>query len=415
MFGYALTVKEHLTQEETAFLALSYCGLCQELRERFGLPAAMAATYDSLFLVALIAAQRAEPPAPGPATRCPLSGFSDRKLTLADATALRFGGAIALLLAGLKLQDDTRDERRVLEALLLSSNRKRIAAARDTLEQSGFALAKVGALLAAQQQLEREPPDSLVQCLEPAAQIVALIFAHTAAIAENPGNASVLASLGQPVGRIIALADACEDLGRDIRRDAYNPLRSIWRLNPAQPIALTVMHAVCEVLAQQFLEIAHCLQQLQMPRLGRVLNNVLALGLPFRTQISLGRLWHDNHWAGRLPLRMAPRMSVRRCPTCGAPHLWDRTRSLPGCSDRPNLWLLGTIFEHAGQDAQELRFAGPGEYLFANALPAILSAPPAGTAVRGFCNDFARNSVRRTASVQHEEQLGSVLSAGRLP
>lgn len=374
MFGYTVAEKTSLGQEETAVLAASYCGLCQQLRQDFGSLSAAATTYDVLLLIVLIAAQRAADVARGGDTRCPLSAYLRTCATLGDHEALGYGAAITVLLASEKFRDSVRDEATLLHAVALRFMRGPLRRAKDILGSLGFPLERVQQIRDEQHMAESTNLGSLQAFLEPTGLAVSTVFAHTAMIAGNQRNGPVLAALGSSVGRVVALADACEDLHRDCRRRAYNPIRALWQIDGFGRVPVEVMRRACTVTALEFHTIETCLRRLALSRLGPLIRNMLTVSLPKRTCLALGRLWRNSHWQGEIPRAALPAQgSACLCPTCGFPHL-PGSDLLPDDKGARALWLLGSLVEGQDQLAREIGFGSVGDYLLANALPSIAAA-----------------------------------------
>ena len=54
MFGYIIVNKQELKFKEFDVYRSYYCGLCQVLKEKYGMPGQMTLTYDLTFLILLL-------------------------------------------------------------------------------------------------------------------------------------------------------------------------------------------------------------------------------------------------------------------------------------------------------------------------------------------------------------------------
>src|SRR5690606_39473019 len=64
----------------------------------------------------------------------------------------------------------------------------------------------------------------VLQVTRPTEEATGEAFAHTALLAERPGNAAPLREAGRLFGRVARLLDGVEDLEEDRRTGAWNPL-----------------------------------------------------------------------------------------------------------------------------------------------------------------------------------------------
>lgn len=67
MFGYVTVNKPEIKFKDFDVYRSFYCGLCRELRERYGIPGQISLTYDMTFVVLLLSGfmsrqRRREPP-----------------------------------------------------------------------------------------------------------------------------------------------------------------------------------------------------------------------------------------------------------------------------------------------------------------------------------------------------------------
>ena len=69
MFGYVTVNKPEIKFKDFDVYRSFYCGLCRELRERYGIPGQISLTYDMTFVVLLLSALY-EPPTKKGTSRC---------------------------------------------------------------------------------------------------------------------------------------------------------------------------------------------------------------------------------------------------------------------------------------------------------------------------------------------------------
>ncbi|MEV1009731.1 DUF5685 family protein [Streptomyces sp. NPDC049881] len=206
------------------------CGLCLALRGVRGQAARVATNYDGLLISVLFAAQA---PAGARVRRtagpCALRGM--RTASVAADEGARLAAVVSLVLASAKLRDHVADRDGVFARPVLAGAARRVASGWDAAgARSGGAVGFDTSVLvdAVARQPEVEglagPGTSVLAVTEPVETATAAAFAHTARLAGRPGNAAPLAEAGALFGRLAHLLDAVEDLEKDRREGAWNPI-----------------------------------------------------------------------------------------------------------------------------------------------------------------------------------------------
>ncbi|MEV4298275.1 DUF5685 family protein, partial [Microbispora rosea] len=241
MFGILRPCARHSCPSVHEAWRAHLCGLCLTLRDRHGHLARMATNYDGLILSVLTEAQAQDQAqgrarsrdGAGPNRRtagpCALRGFQRAQVVPSDDRGARLAAVVSLALASGKIRDHASDgdgiaARRVAGVPLRATAAVWASAARRGAESIGFDTAVLTEVSARQALLEASPARGLLDVTEPTETAVAAAFAHTAVLADRPGNAESLREAGRFFGRIAHLIDAVEDLAEDRARGAYNPL-----------------------------------------------------------------------------------------------------------------------------------------------------------------------------------------------
>ncbi|GLW57012.1 hypothetical protein Kpho01_50230 [Kitasatospora phosalacinea] len=205
------------------------CGLCLALRDDHGQLARTATNYDGLVISVLVEAQSPRSADRRTAGPCPLRGM--RTAPVARGEGARLAAAVSLALASVKVRDHVQDGDGVFARRPVAAGARRITRRWD--RQSADSAAVVGfdtgvLLTAAGRQQDAERAVSaggpLLLATAPTEEATAAAFAHTAVLAERPGNARALAEAGRLFGRLAHLLDAAEDRREDEARGLWNPL-----------------------------------------------------------------------------------------------------------------------------------------------------------------------------------------------
>ena len=277
MFGYVRPVREELKCKDFDLYRATYCGLCRELRRKYGLLAPMFLNFDFTFLALLLwPAEQRFVPCRG---RCHANPRARKEMCPADP-ALEAAADESIILTYWKLRDSARDDgpfsglpARGL-ALLLAPAYRKAAVCRPEFDRT------VRSCLEELTGLEAENCPSI----DRTADTFARILQAAAPPSEDRSRDRALEQLLYHLGRWIYLIDARDDLEEDRASGCYNPVRARYgEGGDDQALALTLEHSLN--LARS----AFC-----VPDFGcrtPVLENILYLGLPMIQQAVFDGSW----------------------------------------------------------------------------------------------------------------------------
>lgn len=262
MFGYVRIDGGELKVRELEQYRGIYCGLCRQLRKRYGFWASMTLNYDFAFLAMLWMTQE----------ECP--GFTRGRCTFqplkrchycADEEALPAAADAAMLLVYYKLQDTLADSgffKRLGVRLMMPVARR---ARRKALTRLDGADERMAAYMAKQAALEKRGETQLDVAAEPSAELLAYLAARCA---RDETERRVLERLGYCLGRWVYLIDAADDLDEDTKAERYNPFagRSKEEILPALNASLAECIDAYDLLPTR--------------RFDGILRNVLEYGMP---------------------------------------------------------------------------------------------------------------------------------------
>ena len=276
MFGYVRPVREELKCKDFDLYRATYCGLCRELRRKYGLLAPMFLNFDFTFLALLLwPAEQRFVPCRG---RCHANPLARKEMCPADP-ALEAAADESIILTYWKLRDSARDDgpfsglpARGLALLLAPAYRKAAVCGRN-LTDSPF-------LPGAADRVEAENCPSI----DRTADTFARISRQPRPPLRTGAGIGRWSSSSTSLGRWIYLIDARDDLEEDRASGCYNPVRARYgEGGDDQALALTLEHSLN--LARS----AFC-----VPDFGcrtPVLENILYLGLPMIQQAVFDGSW----------------------------------------------------------------------------------------------------------------------------
>lgn len=271
MFGYVLPRRDKLSEQALERYRAAYCGLCRSLKKEYGFHARFLVNYDMTFLYFLLQGGEQKT-----ASRCfcPTRVFC-RKNCLPNDEAMRYAADMSVLLSYWKLCDAERDGRALKKLGAKSLKlvyRKAYRKASERLPEANAAFSEQLALL---QTLE----DAHCASVDRPADAFAKMLCGCASYVCDEKKRRALEYLLYHVGRFLYLADALEDLPKDVRSNSYNPLRYRYELTDG---------ALSEADRAQFLQTvqasidmaASALELLGGCAADEPVNNIIYYGLP---------------------------------------------------------------------------------------------------------------------------------------
>lgn len=279
MFGYVKVFQPELKVREHEAYKGIYCALCQTLGKRYGLLARMTLSYDFTFLALFLLSLRDEQVS-FKRGRCPFHPLKKRPLCCGECTAsLDYTADVAMLLVYHKLEDTVCDERffKRLGARFMRLLYKRdyLLAAKRRPDEAAAAVR----YMQAQHEVECDPAVIVDAAAEPTADFLRYLASRQLPDDFDPFEAERFAYC---LGRFIYLADAADDLEKDLHSGNFNPYiaadcgkhtkDTVW-LSSTRQYAAQSLHACAAVCAES-------LEALPIKRFRGILQNVICAGMP---------------------------------------------------------------------------------------------------------------------------------------
>ena len=222
MFGYVLPSQERLSEEEKKRFQSVYCGLCHTLGKRYGLPGRMILNYDLTFLAMLLQDE--------PVERCEKNCIAhplQKRSCACQSASLETAADMSVILSWWQIRDGIADhgfwkglKYRAAALLLRRAYKKAKKIQPDFDRQTQQNLQELAALEQSGEPSLDKPADTFARLLSGAAAQVS-----------QPTKRRVLETLLYHLGRWIYLVDAADDLEKDVKSGAYNPLPKRYGLS----------------------------------------------------------------------------------------------------------------------------------------------------------------------------------------
>lgn len=271
MFGFLSSPCSNCLGGDSHQVYRSYfCGLCNRLRQDYGLWSRWLINRDSTFLSLLAAAQ--QPACPGPVCTTCCNPLGKKRDLHQSGPAVDYAAAITICGLAVKLQDEIDDEqhfRRWTGQIASSFLNRSVERAKSVLKNCGFSAESVRETIFEQSHIEQTIQTRRPQDFEtagfPTAESYSRIVEHTSRLPDSSGgNAIPLQKMGRSLGLLIYWFDAWEDYDSDLRRRRFNPLRFVTRNR--EPQLTDRLAAIRPLLEDCHKELMHWVRELRLHR-----------------------------------------------------------------------------------------------------------------------------------------------------
>ena len=212
MFGYVVMNKPEIKFKDFDMYRSFYCGLCRELKERYGLSGQITLTYDMTFVILLLSGLY-EPPTKKGTTRCIVHPV--RRQPVRKNAITEYAADMNIFLTYYKCKDDWNDERSIpglVFGKLLENKEKKSEKLWSKKVQT------IVSCLDELSELEKENATDIDRVSGCFGRIMAEIFAYREDVWEP-----TLRRMGFYFGKFIYLLDAYDDVEEDVKKGNYNP------------------------------------------------------------------------------------------------------------------------------------------------------------------------------------------------
>lgn len=213
MFGYVVADSKKLSDADKERYQQAYCGLCNQLQEKYGMTGRMTLSYDITFLVILLSSLYGSGESTG-SRRCPLHPFTSHDYWETECT--KYGADMNILLSYYKNVDDWSDDKNRTAGILVGRLKPFIEPIRQRWPRQCRAVQSRLEELAEMENRNELNPDMPTNCF---GALMGEIF-----VMKEDEHAVTLRRMGAALGRYIYLLDAVCDLRSDIKKQRYNPL-----------------------------------------------------------------------------------------------------------------------------------------------------------------------------------------------
>lgn len=261
MFGYIAINKAEMKFRDFDIYHAYYCGLCKDLKERYGRSGQITLSYDMTFLIILLSGLY-EPPAEDSIRNCVAHPFQKHAARTNEIT--QYAADMNIVLFYYKCLDDWTDEHKKkawINSRLLRSKVKQIE---KTYPEKVKLIRDMLAQISSCEKANEQDLDKMAGLF---GEIMAEIFVWKQDIWKDS-----LHRMGFFLGKFIYLMDAYEDIDDDIANACYNPFMQFREREDFDDYCkqiLTMMIAECSREFEQLPILTH----------AEILRNILYSGV----------------------------------------------------------------------------------------------------------------------------------------
>ncbi|MDD6491226.1 MAG: DUF5685 family protein [Firmicutes bacterium] len=267
MFGYIIINKGDMKFKEFDIYHSYYCGLCQELKNKYGKLGQIGLSYDMTFLVMLLSSLY-EPETELTTTKCIAHPFEKHPVRTNEFSS--YGADLNLLFTYYKCLDDWNDEHKITSLTygkaLKRAHRKVCAAYREKVR-------KIDSLMRELSQQEKKQNQDVDHMAGLFGEIMGEIMAP-----RNDEWQDNLRAMGFYLGKFIYLLDAYEDVEEDVKENRYNPLKKRFDDPDFEEETKTILTMFMAECCREF-------EKLPIIENVEILRNILYSGVWYRYEV----------------------------------------------------------------------------------------------------------------------------------
>ncbi len=218
MFGYVKPYAPELKVRENELYNAVYCGLCRSMGRLTGALSRLALSYDIAFLALVLSAYEGES-FDVEQKRCFVHPLKKNPVAK-DCEILRYCSAVSAELAYRDLLDKIKDSKGLRRLFIRAASPVFARARRKAKKKYDFDDGFIDRTLSELYKLEEERSPSPDRAADVFGRLLGYFFSYGVSDENKPSAETV----GVNVGRFIYLCDAADDIEKDEKSGAYNPL-----------------------------------------------------------------------------------------------------------------------------------------------------------------------------------------------
>lgn len=276
MFGYIIVNKAEMKFKEFDVYQSYYCGICRDLKRKFGVCGQMTLSYDMTFLAILLTGLY-EPQTTRGSAKCMVHPL-ERHVTRSNVFT-EYAADMNILFAYYKCQDDWEDERKIGKLLfgrLLEGKSKKLRQA------YGEKIRRIAGLMREFSEAEGSGHADI----DTLGGLFGRVLGEVMAVREDEWAES-LRRLGFFLGKFVYLCDAYEDVELDRKKGRPNPLKERYEEVDFEEECRTILTLMISECCREF-------EKLPVLENAEILRNILYSGVWGRYEVVRERRHADS-------------------------------------------------------------------------------------------------------------------------
>lgn len=261
MFGYITINKAELKLREFDLYQAYYCGLCKELKKRYGRIGQATLTYDMTFLLLLFTGLY-EPKEIINRCRCMIHPIHRHPVQINEFTS--YVADMNIVLSYYKCEDDWVDEHNIKKQAVRQLLKKSFQTIWENYPKKLSVIQQSLAQISDYEKKGETNLDLLSGCF---GTLMAEIF-----VCRNDEWEEILRDVGYYLGKFVYLLDAYEDIEQDQKKGLFNPLLSLFHTPNFEPFCQTMLTMMMAECSRRF-------EQLPILNHAEILRNILYSGV----------------------------------------------------------------------------------------------------------------------------------------
>lgn len=278
MFGYIIINQGEMKFKDYDRYHAFYCGLCRTLKERYGRRGQMTLSYDMTFLLILLTGLY-EPEGEKGLCRCVAHPLE--KHPFMTNHFCNYVADMNVLLTYYKCLDDWADEKKHSRLLYARSLQKAVRRIEAEYPEKCRKIRQGLQKISEQEKAGNTDLDAMAGCF---GHVMEEIFAY-----RNDEWESLLRGMGFYLGKFIYLADAFEDIEKDIADDCYNPLIPLFRRDDFEEVCRRLLTMMISECSRMF-------EMLPIIEYTEILRNILYSGVWYRFDLACRKRAEKNDY-----------------------------------------------------------------------------------------------------------------------
>ena len=261
MFGYIIVNKAEMKFKEFDIYHSFYCGICRDLKRKYGMRGQMSLSYDMTFLAILLTGLY-EPSTRQESCKCALHPFERHEVR--NNVFTEYAADMNVLLACYKCQDDWEDEKKFWKLLYGRLLEKKTGKLQEVYAEKVRTIRLLMQDFSEAEQSEQADIDML-------GGLFGRVMAEVMAVREDEWAES-LRRFGFFLGKFIYICDAYEDVETDIKKGMSNPLKRLFSNTDFEEECRTILMMMMSECCKEF-------EKLPILENVEILRNILYSGV----------------------------------------------------------------------------------------------------------------------------------------